>query len=118
MIPIEAARNQVETHLLYFAETVSSDVRVKKQALTALSCVSAIFALGVASLTFIWTLHPTASFLSLPFLCFSYIVYEIADRLKNYDDPFELQIMKAEALKMSFSELIQEHEGIDRKSVV
>jgi hypothetical protein len=113
MILLDAVKNQVETRVLDFADTISSDVKIKKQALTALSSVAAIFALGLVSLTFIGTLSTTVSLLSLPFLCFSYVIYETADRLKNYDDPFELQLMKSQAVRMSFSDLIEDHEGID-----
>jgi hypothetical protein len=113
MIYIDTARKQIETHVLHLAESVSPDVRIKKQALTALALVSSVFALSVLSITFMGIVYPTVSFLSLPFLCFSWVVYQMGTCLKNYDDPFELQIMKAEARRMSFSELLHEHQGID-----
>lgn len=113
MIYLDVARQEVETHIMHFAESVGSDVRIKKHALIALAAVSGLFALGILSITFVGVIYPTVSFLSVPFLCFSWVTYQMADLLKNYDDPFELQIMKAEARRMSFSELVREHQGID-----
>lgn len=113
MIYVDKARQQIEIQVLHLAESAGHDVRIKKQALIALSAVASVFALAVLSVTFMGSVYPTVSLLSLPFLCFSWIVYQTADRLKNYDDPFELQIMKGEARRMSFSELTQEHQGIE-----
>ncbi len=113
MIYLDTARQGIETHIMHFAESVGPDVRIKKRALLVLAAVSGLFALGVLSITFVGSVYPTVSILSVPFLCFSWVTYQMADLLKNYDDPFELQIMKGEARRMSFSELVREHRGID-----
>lgn len=113
MIYIDTARKQVEAKVLHLAESASLDVRIKKQALTALSAIAALFAVGVLSMTIMGAVYPTISLISLPFCCFSWVLYQTIDRLKDYDDPFELQIMRGEARRMSFSELVYEHQGID-----
>ena len=110
---IYALVKQAELPFVEFSEVFSTEIKIRKIALVAISAVSALLACGTFSAILIGTFSFSFSLVSLPFFSISFLSFKASTRLKNYEDPLELYAMKEEAKCMSFSELIEEYQEID-----
>lgn len=110
---MNALVQSVEAPFLEIADLVSPELRVKRAALTAFSFVSAVFAAATAAAISVSILPAACFSVVLPLAALAFFSFKVASFLKDYQDPEELQKMKEEAKGMGFSELLEEHRGIE-----
>src|SRR3990167_3097041 len=97
----------------YFSNTISTDAKTKKLALSILSGVAALFSGGCIAGAFTGIMSLSSGFVSIPLICLSWGLFSMASQVKNYDDQEALRYMKWEAKKMNFLELIQAHQSLE-----
>jgi len=109
---VEAIVWQAQAPLMELVEGVSAEVKVQRLALVALSFFSATLACSVISSSLVGIVTLSTSLLSIPLAALAYLSFQVSSKLKDYNDPLELQSMKEEAKSMGFLELEREHQGV------
>lgn len=98
---------QTQTPIVRLTDFISEQAKVKKIALYVFSSAS-FFVGGTLALTSF-----SGTLLSLPFFGLTYLFFKVALRIKDYQDLSALKTFQKEAKDLSFSSLIQEHQGLD-----
>jgi hypothetical protein len=111
---VDAIVWQAQAPLIDFARGVSSEVRVQRLALKALSLFSASLACIVVASSLAGVVVLSTSLLFLPLSALAYLSLQASLKVKDYSDPIELQSMKDEALTMGYLELLSEHESVEK----
>ncbi len=111
---IEALIHDIKAPCLVLLENLSSDIKIQKIALAALSAVSALLASSVVAAVstgvFSFSLLP----ICIPFAACSFLAFQILADLKDYNDPLELHAMREKAKILQFSEILQEHGSLEK----
>ncbi len=110
---IESIARQAQIPLIEFAKTVSLEIKLQKVALAALSFLSASLACVLVAFSLVGMVSLSTSLISFPLIVLAYLSFQSSFRIKDYEDPLELQRMKELAKSMNFLDLVEEHQGIE-----